>query len=61
MMERSCRSISNFHYDVGYESDGAVVLGWLNAFLNSIAVAVWVRAKHAISLGHWIRVLYGSG
>jgi hypothetical protein len=30
-----------FHYDVGYEGgDGAVVFGWLDAFLNTIAVAV---------------------
>jgi hypothetical protein len=28
-----------FHYDVGYESDSAVVLGWLDAFLNTIAGA----------------------
>jgi hypothetical protein len=29
-----------FHYDVGYEGDIAVVFGWLDAFLNTIAVAV---------------------
>jgi hypothetical protein len=29
-----------FHYDVGYEGDSAVVLGWIDAFLNTIAVAV---------------------
>jgi hypothetical protein len=29
-----------FHYDVGYESDSAVVFGWLDAFLNTIAGAV---------------------
>jgi hypothetical protein len=29
-----------FHYDVGYEGDSAVVFGWLDAFLNTIAVAV---------------------
>jgi hypothetical protein len=29
-----------FHYDVGYEGDSAVVLGWIDAFLNTIAGAV---------------------
>jgi hypothetical protein len=29
-----------FHYDVGYEGDSAVVLGWIDAFLNTIAAAV---------------------
>jgi hypothetical protein len=30
-----------FHYDVGYEGgDGAVVFGWMDAFLNTIAIAV---------------------
>ena len=29
-----------FHFDVGYEGDGAVVLGWIDAFLNILAVAV---------------------
>jgi hypothetical protein len=29
-----------FHYDVGYEGDSAVVFGWLDAFLNTIASAV---------------------
>jgi hypothetical protein len=29
-----------FHYDVGYEGDSAAVLGWLDAFLNTIAGAV---------------------
>jgi hypothetical protein len=30
-----------FHFDVGYEGgDGAVVFGWIDAFLNMMAVAV---------------------
>ena len=29
-----------FQYDVGYEGDSAVVLGWLDIFLNAIASAV---------------------
>lgn len=29
-----------FHFDEGYEGDGGVVLGWLDAFLNTMAVAV---------------------
>ena len=29
-----------FQYDGGYEGDSAVVLGWLDIFLNTIASAV---------------------
>jgi hypothetical protein len=29
-----------FHYDVGYEGDSAVVFGWLDVLLNTIDVAV---------------------
>jgi hypothetical protein len=29
-----------FQFDVGYEGDGASVLGWIDAFLNTMAAAV---------------------
>jgi hypothetical protein len=29
-----------FEFDVGYEGDGGAVLGWIDVFLNTIAVAV---------------------
>jgi hypothetical protein len=46
-----------FHYDVGYEGDSAVVLGWIDRFLNTIAGAVSEldRAADVVALSNYPR------